>query len=224
MNSGHTLFFRASANCSKILNATKISNTVKYFRANSVSQGKRKVAQKSRMVQKIYSISWKISGQILFFRASASCSKILNGEKIFNTVYSVYIHLGVIRAIWASVVCNLDKSVTVGTLAHAFWVRVSFLFICAGWLDIIKSTKTLLIYSVSLFNLGGLGAWFGLSPPVATWLFCWLYTKTGPSDVGDVVTPPGPWTTSAPLSRECSPKDLFHHSSLGHSGHMTELT
>jgi len=31
----------------------------------------------------------------------------VNGEKIFNTVY---IHLGAIRAIWASVVCNLDQS------------------------------------------------------------------------------------------------------------------
>ena len=31
----------------------------------------------------------------------------MNGEKIFNTVY---IHLGAIRAIWASVVCNLGQS------------------------------------------------------------------------------------------------------------------
>jgi len=46
----------------------------------------------------------------MFFRASASCSKILNGEKIFNTAYSVYIHLGVIRVIWDSEVCNLDQS------------------------------------------------------------------------------------------------------------------
>jgi len=46
----------------------------------------------------------------LFFRASESSSKILNGEKSFNAVYSVYIHLGVIRVIWASVVCNLDQS------------------------------------------------------------------------------------------------------------------
>jgi len=29
----------------------------------------------------------------LFLKASASCSKILNSETIFNTVYSVYIHL-----------------------------------------------------------------------------------------------------------------------------------
>jgi len=41
-----------------------ILNTVKNFRANSVLQG------------------------------SACCSKILNGETIFNTVYSVYILLG----------------------------------------------------------------------------------------------------------------------------------
>jgi len=33
---------------------------------------------------------------------------MLNGEKIFNTVYSVYIHLGVISVSWASLVCNLD--------------------------------------------------------------------------------------------------------------------
>jgi len=49
----------------------------------------------------------KILGQTLFFRASASCSKILNGEKIFSTAY---IHLGVIRVIWANVLCNLDQS------------------------------------------------------------------------------------------------------------------
>jgi len=31
-------------------------------------------------------------------------------EKIFNAMYSVYNHLGVIRVIWASVVCNQDQS------------------------------------------------------------------------------------------------------------------
>jgi len=41
------------------------------------------------------------------FRARASCSKILNGEKIFNRRY---IHLGAIRVIWASVLYNLDQS------------------------------------------------------------------------------------------------------------------
>ena len=108
VNSGQTLFFKASASCSKILNDKKyIFNTVN-------------------------------SGHTLFFRARASCSKILNVKCTFNTVknfrentvfqgrrnllknperwknfqynYSVYIHLGVIRVIWASVVYNLDQS------------------------------------------------------------------------------------------------------------------
>jgi len=53
----HTLFFRANASCSKILNVKSIFNTVKNFRSN------------------------------LFFKASASCSKILNDKNyIVNTV------------------------------------------------------------------------------------------------------------------------------------------
>ena len=57
-----------------------IFNTVKIFRANSVFQGKRNLL------------------------------KILNSENIFNTVCSVYIHLGVIRVISAGIVCNMDQS------------------------------------------------------------------------------------------------------------------
>jgi len=33
---------------------------------------------------------------------------MLNGEKNFNAVCSVYIHLGVVDVSWASLVCNLD--------------------------------------------------------------------------------------------------------------------
>jgi len=51
-----TLFFRASANCSKILNLKSISHTAKHF------------------------------GATLFFRASANCSKSLNDKKYFNAV------------------------------------------------------------------------------------------------------------------------------------------
>jgi len=43
---------------------------------------------------------------VFFFRASASYSKIVNCEKMFN---AVYIHLGAIRVIWASVVFNQDQ-------------------------------------------------------------------------------------------------------------------
>ena len=137
-----TLFFRASASCSNILNDKKcIFNTVKNLRANSVFQGKRnflknpeckKYIQYSEIFQgncfsgqaqscskilngkkyiqcnekfqgklcfqgkrkllKILNLKGilntvKISGQLCFFRASATCSKIANGEKIFNTVY-----------------------------------------------------------------------------------------------------------------------------------------
>ena len=49
------------------------------------------------------------------------------------------------------------------------------LWVCAGGLDTKKLTKTQLIYSVSCFNLGGLGALFGgissQKPPVATGLY-----------------------------------------------------
>jgi len=39
------------------------------------------------------------------------------------------------------------------------------LFVCVGGLDIIKLTKSPLIYIVLRFNLGGLGAWFGAAKP-----------------------------------------------------------
>ena len=94
--------FRACASCSKIVNVKSIFNTVKIFRASSVFQGKRKVAQKSWML-KIYSIQWKLSGKTVFegmckaaqkswlvkiypiqwkiSRQGQSCSKILNVKK-----------------------------------------------------------------------------------------------------------------------------------------------
>jgi len=52
--------------------------------------------------------------------------------------------------------------------------------------------------------------------------FCRLYTKTGPSEVGEVVTPPIPWTTHEPLFRGCSQSEIPGQSSLGRSGHMAE--
>jgi len=45
----------------------------------------------------------KFQGKLCFSGQAQSCSKILNVEDIFNTVDSVYIHLGVVRVIWASV-------------------------------------------------------------------------------------------------------------------------
>jgi len=77
MNSGHTLYYRASASCSKILNVKTIFNIVKHFRASSS-------CSKFWMIKNIYSIQW-VQGT-LFFRASSSCSRILNVKTILNTV------------------------------------------------------------------------------------------------------------------------------------------
>jgi len=43
VNSGHTLFFRASTNCSKILKDKKYFNAIKNIRTNSVFQGRHKL-------------------------------------------------------------------------------------------------------------------------------------------------------------------------------------
>jgi len=48
--------------------------------------------------------------------------------------------------------------------------------------------------------------------------------QDGPSKVGDIVTPPGPWTTTGPLSHVSSQQDFPRYSFLGHSEHMAEPT
>ena len=99
--------FRASASCSKILNVKSILNTVKIFRANFVSQGKRRVAQKSWMVRNIFS-TVKILRENSVFEGKRKLLKNAEQWKYFQySMFSVY-SLGVIRIIWASVVCNLD--------------------------------------------------------------------------------------------------------------------
>ena len=114
MNSGQTLFFRASASCSKILNDKKYFNrpTVKNLRANSVFQGKRRLVKilndnkyifnavnsghivfqgKRKLLKNLVNGKKYIQNSEnfqdkLFFRASASCSKILKDKKYFDTV------------------------------------------------------------------------------------------------------------------------------------------
>ena len=85
VNSVHTLFFRASTSCSKILNVKTIFNTVKYFRKNWKNSVFRASASSSKIV---ISMQWKFSGQTLFFRASPSCSKFWRIKSTFNTVNS----------------------------------------------------------------------------------------------------------------------------------------
>jgi len=99
--------FRASASCSKILNVKSILNRVKIFRANFVFQGKRRVAQKSWMVRNIFN-TVKILRENSVFEGKHKLLKNAEQWKYFQySIFSVY-SLGVIRVIWASVVCNLD--------------------------------------------------------------------------------------------------------------------
>jgi len=85
-NSRATLFFKASPSCSKILNGKKYIQYSENFQGNCF-QGKRKML-KTLNVKSIFN-TVKILGQLCFFRASASCSKIVNGERIFNSLYSL---------------------------------------------------------------------------------------------------------------------------------------
>jgi len=57
---------------------------VKKFRARSVFQGKRKLLKNPECKSILNAV--KKFRATLFFRASASCSKILNDKKHFNTV------------------------------------------------------------------------------------------------------------------------------------------
>ena len=78
----------------------------KYILSSENFQGKGKLRfQGKRKLLKILNMK-SIFTTVKIFRASGSCSKIVNCEKFFNTVY---IHLGTICVIWANVVCNQDQ-------------------------------------------------------------------------------------------------------------------
>ena len=77
------------------------------FQANFVFQDKRRVAQKSWMVRNIFN-KVKILRESSVFEGKRKLLKFPEQWKYFQySIFSVY-SLGVIRVIWASVVCNLD--------------------------------------------------------------------------------------------------------------------
>jgi len=78
--------FRASASCSKILNVESILNTGKNFRANSVFQGKRRVAQKSWIVRNIFN-TVKILRKNFVFQGKRKLLKNAEQWKIFSMQY-----------------------------------------------------------------------------------------------------------------------------------------
>jgi len=96
---GILCFVRASVSCSKILNVQYSEN----FQCKLCFSRQAQSCSKTLNVKKYIQCSE-------IFQASPNCSKILNSENVYNTVYSMYIHFGVIRVIQASVVCNLDQS------------------------------------------------------------------------------------------------------------------
>jgi len=69
--------------------------------------------------------------------------------------------------------------------------------------------------------LGGLGIPHGLQQSQVILL---APHEEGPSKVGGVVTPPGPWTTSGLLCCRFSQQDVPRQSFVGQSGYMAEPT
>jgi len=63
---------------------------------------------KNSECEKYIQYSEKFLGK-LCFSGQAQVAQT-SGENNFNAVYSVYSHLGEIRVIWVSVLCNLDQS------------------------------------------------------------------------------------------------------------------
>jgi len=81
---GNSVFFRASAVAQKSGIVKNIFNTVKNFRETLFS-GQAKVV-KNPECEKYIHYNENFQGNSVVFRASASCSKIVNCEKNFNAV------------------------------------------------------------------------------------------------------------------------------------------
>jgi len=86
-----------------------IFNTVKNFRANSLFQGNRKLFK--ILNDKKYIFTNVNSGHTLFFRASKSCSNILNAKSILNTV-KIFMTNSVFRASASSSKILKDKNIS----------------------------------------------------------------------------------------------------------------
>jgi len=66
VNSGHTLSFRASTSCTKILNVNSIFNTVKIFKANSVFRASTKLLKYPVNGKKYVQCSDNFQGKLSF--------------------------------------------------------------------------------------------------------------------------------------------------------------
>jgi len=101
---GNSVFFRASASCSKILNSKKYIQYSEKFQGKLCFQGKRELLKILNVKSILTTV--KIFRVTLFFQGKR---KFLRNRELWkNFQYSV-MHLGAIRVIWASVVCNQDQ-------------------------------------------------------------------------------------------------------------------
>ena len=83
-----TLFFRVSASCKKILNSKKYIQYSEKFQRKLCFQGKRKLLKILNVKSTVYSLLWKFSGQLCFFKGKRKLLK--NRELWKNFQYSVY--------------------------------------------------------------------------------------------------------------------------------------
>jgi len=82
-----TLFFRARASCSKIINVKGIFPRAKNFWATLFFRANASCSKVLNVLRTFNTV--KNSRAALFFRASAGCSKLLNNKKcVFGTVNS----------------------------------------------------------------------------------------------------------------------------------------
>ena len=122
-----------------------------------------------------------------FLKASSKFRKLIRGIKvkaIFSTKTSHFFCPESMLFIQAGVSPGFGSWGGGTTVARKFSIRglcstAGELFVCAGGLDIIKLTKPPLIYSVSRFSLGGLGALFGGDKPTkaSSWRRDWAGAK-----------------------------------------------
>jgi len=88
-NSGHTLF-SGQAEVAKKSWMQKVYSTQWKISGHTLFSGQAQVVKNTES-QKYIQYSENFQGNSIFYRASTSCSKIVNGKKFFNTVC---IHLG----------------------------------------------------------------------------------------------------------------------------------
>ena len=143
VNSGHTLFFRASTSCSKILNVKTIFNAFKIFRANSVFSSQRKLFKILKDKNTFNTVN---SGHTQSFRASKSCWNILNVKSILNRAKNCMTNF-VFRASASS---SKTWKIKIFQSSEKFQGKLCF----SGHAQVVQNSEWLKIYIFNTINSG----------------------------------------------------------------------